>query len=73
MPKHIGSFQKRSAPLPRRKWKMTPSPSLRTSQDSRTSPLPRQQSPKLYPPDIGYFKRFNKSRQTVTIEPPELL
>ena len=40
MPKHIGSFQKRSAPLPRRKWKMTPSPSLRTSQDSRTSPLP---------------------------------
>ena len=36
-------------------------PSLRTSQDNRTSPLPGQQSPKLY--GIGYFKRFNKSCQ----------
>ena len=37
-------------------------PSLRTSQDSRTSP-PRTAKPKIIPPNIGYFKRFNKSRQ----------
>ena len=48
----IGSFQKRSAP-PWRKWKMGP-PSLWTSQDSRTSPLPGLQNPKLYPSPLGH-------------------
>ena len=57
-----GSFQKRSAPPPRRKW--IP-PSLRTSQDSRTSPSPRKAKPKIIPSplDISYFIRFNKSWQ----------
>ena len=37
-------------------------PSLRTSQDSRTSPDSKAQN-YTPPSDIDYFKRFNKSRQ----------